>query len=622
MQPILQMDRTEVNMTDCKRPTLQGFPGVYATQEGISASFCSGQADCGILLYDKQTGKRLGKVPFPPENRIGDVHFIEINGVDSTQISYMFYEGERILPDPMARAFVGRKSYGSKQEESTLRAAIPSDDFEWEDDALPRIPYDEMVAYLLHVRGFTRHKSSGVSHGGTFAGMTEKLPYLKALGVTTVEVQPIYEFLEHRITEPQGKNDPDITMEYLDYWGYQKGFYYAPKAAYSAGSDPGAEWRETIKAFHLQHMEVVMQFYFPEDVPLPYIPDILRFWVTQYHIDGFRLIGSRIAPEWLLQDPILADTKIWCGEVSLPLFNRTNLSTANQVNRSASGGDDKKRFALYRNDFRYDMCRFLKGDEGSLERALHHMRENPQEYGRINFLTNYDGFTLMDMVSYERKHNEANGEENQDGRDGNETWNCGVEGPSRKRSVMELRKRQIKNALGLLFFSQAAPLLFMGDEFGNSQKGNNNPYCQDNDITWLNWSNLERYEDIYRFTLSLIYLRKHHPIFRQPAEMRIMDYLSCGYPDLSYHGVAPWKPNVNKNSHFVGVMYCGKYADDNSFYLAINMHWEDHTFLLPKLPKELHWEQILATAGEFSRIPSEEGAKVPSRSIAVFMSAP
>jgi glycogen operon protein len=268
------------------------------------------------------------------------------------------------------------------------------------------------------------------------------------------------------------------------------------------------------------------------------------------------------------------------------------------------------------------MCRFLKGDEGSLENALHHMRENPGEYGRINFLTNYDGFTLMDMVSYERKHNEANGEENQDGRDGNETWNCGMEGPSRKRSVMELRKRQIKNALGLLFFSQATPLLFMGDEFGNSQKGNNNPYCQDNDTTWLNWSNLERYEDIYQFTLSLIYLRKHHPILRQPTEMRIMDYLSCGYPDLSYHGVAPWKPNVNKNSHFVGVMYCGKYADDNTFSLAINMHWEDHTFLLPKLPKELHWEQILATAGEVLRIPSEEGAKVPSRSIAVFMSLP
>jgi glycogen operon protein len=610
----------EVKMTDFNKQPIQGFTGVYAIQNGISVSFCSRQSDCGILLYHKQTGKRKGKFPFPPENKIGDVYFMEIKDIDPTEISYLFYEGDRILPDPNARAFVGRKAYGAKQDESTLRACIPMEDYNWEQDVRPHISYEETVAYLLHVRGFTKHKSSGVTHGGTFEAMREKLPYLKELGITTIEVQPVYEFLEHRIVEPSGKIDPMNPMEYLDYWGYQKGFYYAPKAAYAAGSDPAAEWRETIKAIHQQHMEVIMQFYFPEDVPLPYIPDILRFWVTQYHIDGFRLIGNRLSTEWLLHDPVLADTKIWCSEINLPMNNQGNLSTTAQVNFPLWDQNGKKRFALYQDDFRYDMSRFLKGDEGSLDKALQHMRENPKEYGRIHYLANYDGFTLMDMVSYERKHNEANGEENRDGRDGSETWNCGAEGPSRKRSIVELRKRQIKTALCLLFLSQATPLLFMGDEFGNSQKGNNNPYCQDNDITWLDWNNLERYEDIYQFTLSLIYLRKHHPILRQSAEMRIMDYLSCGYPDLSYHGVAPWKPNLHKNSRHVGVMYCGRYADDNTFYLAVNMHWEAHTFLLPKLPKELHWEQILITVGDGARIPGEEGCQVPGRSIAIFMS--
>jgi glycogen operon protein len=545
---------------------------------------------------------------------------MEITDIDPTEISYLFYEGDHILPDTNARAFIGRKAYGSKQDESTLRAYIPMEDFDWEQDVRPQIPYEETVAYLLHVRGFTKHKSSGVAHRGTFAGLREKLPYLKELGITTIEVQPIYEFLEYRVVEPSGKIDAVNPMEYLDYWGYQKGFYYAPKASYAAGSDPVGEWRETVKAIHRQHMEVIIQFYFPEDVPLPYIPDVLRFWVTQYHIDGFRLIGNRLSTEWLLNDPVLADTKIWCSEINIPSISRRSLSMTAQGGFPLWDQNGKKRFALYQDDFRYDMSRFLKGDEGSLDKALQHMRENPKEYGRINYMTNYDGFTLMDMVSYERKHNEANGEENRDGRDESVTWNCGVEGPSRKLSIVELRKRQIKNALCLLFLSQATPLLFMGDEFGNSQKGNNNPYCQDNDITWLDWSNLERYEDIYQFNLSLIYLRKHHPILRQPAEMRIMDYLSCGYPDLSYHGVAPWKPDLHKSSRHVGVMYCGKYADDNTFYLAVNMHWEPHTFLLPKLPKELHWEQILATVGEGSRIVGEEGCKVPGRSITIFMS--
>ena len=267
---------------------------------------------------------------------------------------------------------------------------------------------------------------------------------------------------------------------------------------------------------------------------------------------------------------------------------------------------------------------FLKGDGCMLEKVQRRMRENPLKCGRINYFTNYNGFTMMDMVSYNDKHNEANGEDNRDGNPYNQSWNCGEEGPSKKRQVNALRSRQYKNAMSMLFLSQSTPLIFMGDEFGNSQKGNNNPYCQDNEITWLNWKDKEKHKELYQFTEKIIALRKAHPILHNRKELRLMDYYAYGYPDLSYHGAEAWLAAKGSNDRQIGMLYCGKYAkinkrfDDDFFYVALNMHWEPKELALPKLPKGMTWELCYTTGSEPELC--EMVLKVPPRTVAVYQS--
>ena len=244
-------------------------------------------------------------------------------------------------------------------------------------------------------------------------------------------------------------------------------------------------------------------------------------------------------------------------------------------------------------------------------------------------MSNYYGMTLKDMVSYDYKHNEDNGEANKDGNSYNCSWNCGEEGNTRKKKVLDLRMRQIKNAMCMLLISQSTPLIFMGDEFGNSQQGNNNPYCQDNRITWLDWTNMEKNREIFEFWKELIQLRQSHPILRPCAEFKIMDYISCGYPDLSYHGQSAWRPQTDYNSRHIGIMYCGKYAkrdrvaDDDFFYVAMNMHWEPHELALPKLPKGLVWSICVKTCENTVEVVGEEDSfvrTIPARSIVVYKS--
>lgn len=632
-------------MTD-QKIRITPYPlGAHSEADGIRFSFISEEENCGIILFDRNTGREIRKIPFLPQEKIGNIYCKYIPEADAGRISYQFYEGEHAVPDIYARAFTGNMKYGRKREEQEINACILTGEFNWEEDRNPRIPYENCINYCLHVRGFTRHNSSGVINRGTFAGMAEKLPYLKELGITTLEIQPAYEFFElptcrelsmesreipsaFRNSGPQSKEegellqpDQDVTQR-INYWGYKKGYYYAPKAGYAAGMDPSLEFKEMVKEFHKNGMEIIMQFYFPKEVPKQDIPDILRFWIIEYHIDGFHLIGERIPVNMIAADPALTDTKLWYEDFAVwDLY-----------------GEKAPRFrnlAIYQDDYMYDMRRFLKGDEDMLPGILYHMRCNPEKTGRINYFTNYYGFTMLDLVSYERKHNEENGESNSDGNDFNLSWNCGAEGNCRKKKILSLRKKQIKNALSMLFLSQATPLLFMGDEFGNSQKGNNNPYCQDNDIAWLNWKDLEKNRDLYDFTVNLIRLRQEHPILHKKEEMRIMDYLSCGYPDLSYHGEKAWRPSLDYYDRHIGIMYCGKYVEkkhsteDAFIYVALNMHWETQEFAMPRLPKGKKWELLLKTDDMYDINDSEGDTrdnwqlrKVPARSVAVFISVP
>ena len=367
-------------------------------------------------------------------------------------------------------------------------------------------------------------------------------------------------------------------------------------------------------------MEVVLQFYFPKHMNQGEILSILRYWRMEYHVDGFHLKGENIPLLLPCLDPGLSDTKLFYYDFP---FHQIYPDGEIPV---------MQNLACYRDDYMYSMRKFLKGDDAMVTTALSLMRRKPEKAGQINYFSNYDGFTLADMVAFEQKHNEANGEANRDGNDYNQTWNCGTEGKSRKRSVVSLRSRQVRNALCMLFFSQGTPFLFMGDEFGNSQEGNNNPYCQDNEISWLNWKNRKQNEALFQFVKTLIALRKAHPILRSPREPRLMDYLSCGFPDLSYHATRAWQPDMSGYAHHIAMLYCGKYAqksdgkEDDFIYVAMNMHWEPHVFALPKLPKELGWHLLLDTTegviydGNEELLPNQQEHIVLPRSIEIFIS--
>lgn len=609
-------------MTDRIKTQIKPYPlGAHAENGAVRFSFVSKKEDCGVLIYDRKTGKKLKKIAFEPTERVGNVHCKYLTEYAPDAIAYQFYEGENIVPDRYARRFLINSAYGKERRPQDWKAVLPRQEFDWEDDRCPRIAYSESICYCAHVRGFTRHVSSRVAHRGTFLGMTEKLDYLKESGITTVELQPAYEFAEMPTEEERRavlaarKNSYLAPEEELDmlfpkrcnYWGYKQGYYYAPKAAYAAGEDPCTEFKEMVRAFHRQGMEIIMQFYFPRNVKMHEITDILKFWVLEYHVDGFHLMGENLPVDMIAADELLSDTKLWYY-----YFN---------TERIYEDGEQPKQYnlAVYGDEYLYAMRKYLKGDENMLGTVLSQMRRIPQKMGRIHFMSNYYGFTLMDMVSYDRKHNEANGEDNRDGNDFNYSWNCGEEGTSRRRKVTALRHRQIKNAMVMLLFTQSTPLIFMGDEFGNSQKGNNNPYCQDNAVTWLDWNDLEKNADIYHFWKELTALRREHPILHPEEELKNMDYISCGYPDLSYHGQSAWRPRMDSYNRHIGIMYCGKYAkhgrdeEDAFFYLALNMYWESRELAIPQLPAGMKWKLVSCTDENFAKAQQSDPAEQKSR---------
>jgi len=614
----------EVVMTVQKKQ-IRPYPlGTHPEHDSIRFSFVSKSPSCGVILYDRKTGKKIKKLPFLAEEKIGDVYCKYVQGVDASAISYQFYKEDEMIPDAYARGFVGLHSYGKEPLEKELRGIIPCDTFDWQQDANPQIPYEECICYGMHVRGFTRHSSSQVTHRGTFLGIVEKIPYLKQTGITTIELQPAYEFLEIPSKQDMKKEfsymvSEEYVAEYshkkLNYWGYKEGYYYAPKASYAAGEDAVSEFKTLVRELHKQGIELVMQFYFPKDVKRGEILEILRFWVLEYHVDGFRLMGEQLPVTMFAQDPVLVHTKLWYDYFDVDgIYDRNEFPTYPNL-------------AVYTDEYCYTMRKYLKSDGDMLNAVLHQMRHIPGKTGRINYMSNYNTFTLMDMVSYDRKYNEANGEDNRDGTDYNCSWNCGEDGPSRKKKIVKLRRKQLKNAMSMLMLSQGTPFIFMGDEFGNTQYGNNNPYCQDNKTTWLDWKELERNNELYQFWCMLVALRKAHPVLHPEKELRIMDYIACGYPDLSYHGPTAWRPQLENYSRHVGIMYCGKYArkdrekEDDFFYVAMNMHWEAHELALPRLPKGMKWEPVYCTGEEIPQKKSEDSVRwIAGRSIVVFKS--
>lgn len=601
--------------------------GLTRTDGGIHVSAVAAAKACSLLLFVKEdkNGKEarfreVRNIPFPEEGKTGHVWSMTLNGAFD-DLYYAFEADGKRFSDPYGRSFAGRERWGRlSHAKRLLLTPVAEPEFDWQGDRPLHIPYEDCIVYRAHVRGLTKHASSGTEHRGTFRGVVDKIPYFKELGITTLELLPPVEFQEVMMPEnvegnPYGMSEPTGR---LNYWGYAKAGMFAPKASYAdPGTNPVTEFKYMVRELHKAGLEVVPELYFSgKEVP-EFVLETVRFWVREYHVDGIHLTGY--APTVLLaKDPYLADTKLW--------------ALSWEAEKPVAG--EKKHLGEYNDGFLIDMRRALKGDEEQMSSLIYRNRRNPAETGVLNFMAGTNGFTMMDMVSYDQKHNEANGENNRDGSDYNYSWNCGAEGHVRKKKIQELRSRQLRNAMLLLFLSQGTPVLLAGDEFGNSQNGNNNAYCQDNEISWLNW-NLNKWDQaLLDFVKHVIAFRKAHPVFHMKQEPRVMDYLACGHPDISYHGVNAWQPEFENFRRQIGILYCGAYAkkpngeNDDFFFVIFNMHWEPHSFALPNLPKNLVWSLAFDTSdsaaggyyeeGQERQILNQKNYMVPSRSVLVF----
>lgn len=555
------------------------------------------------------------------------------------------FDKNKILLDPYARAVTGQSQWGHvNNAQHGYRARVVQSNFDWGDQRHHSIPMEDLIIYELHVRGFTMDESSGVKHHGTFEGLREKIPYLKELGVNAVELMPIFEFDEMRDVRLIDEN------ELIDFWGYNPVSFFAPNTSYCSSMEynrEGLELKTLIKDLHDNGIEVILDVVFnhtaegnefgpcfsfkgfdnniyymltPDGhyynfsgcgntlncnhpVVRDMILECLRYWVIEYRVDGFRfdlasILGRNDDGTPLSQPPLLRSLAFdsILGNVKL-IAEAWDAGGLYQVGSFPSW----KRWAEWNGRYRDDMRRFLKGDDFLARTAAARITGSPDLYdpayrggnASINFLTCHDGFTLYDLYSYNQKHNEANGWGNTDGADDNNSWNCGVEGETDDPAILALRKRLMKNACAILLCSRGTPMFLSGDEFADTRYGNNNPYCQDNLISWLDWSLLKKNKDLFDFFQYMIRFRKDHPVIRKDLEP---SYL--GVPAMSTHGLTPDETNFSGDSHVVCVRFAGyneTTQKEDLVYLAVNSGWFPVTLTLPELPEHYKWKVAVNT---------------------------
>ncbi len=612
---------------------------------------------CELLLFHRREQEPFAVLKFPEHYRIGNVYSMIVFQLNIEEFEYAYrmdgpYEPEKgiifnknkYLLDPYAKAVTGQSVWGRRPQMTCYKARVVKDDFDWGVFKQPLIPMEDLIIYELHVRGFTMMDGSITTVPGTFAALLEKLPYLKELGVNAVELMPIFEFDEVKDRrEYKGK-------ELLDYWGYNSVSFFAPNTSYSAGVEynrEGNELKQLIKIFNENGIEVILDVVFnhtaegnengpffsfkgidnniyymltPDGFYYNYsgcgntlncnhpivqqmILECLRYWVTTYRVNGFRFDlasilgrnedGTPMSKPPLLQslafDPILGNVKL--------IAEAWDAGGLYQVGSFPSWS----RFAEWNGKYRDDLRSFLKGDEGMVGAAAARITGsldlyNPEVRGRnasVNFLTCHDGFTLYDLYSYNQKHNEENGWDNTDGANDNRSWNCGVEGETTDEEILKLRRRLVRNACAVLLASRGTPMFFAGDEFCNTQYGNNNSYCQDNEISWLDWSRKEQFAEIFEFFKFMIAFRKEHTVIRKRTQS-----CSVNFPEISLHGLHPWNIDYHWSSRVVGVMFAGRSEDllqNDIVYLAVNAYWEEQTFELPLLPAGMRWRVAVDT---------------------------
>lgn len=647
------------------RPGFFRMYGACVASNGVSFTINShGATRCTLLLFKPQAPKPYARIPFPDSYRIGDTYSMLVYDIKPDEFEYAFsfdgpyepakgllFNEENVLLDPYSRAVTGQRKWGEKPEggkDFEYRARVVKSSFDWGNIKQLEQPFEDLVIYETHVRGYTKDKSSGVSAPGTFAGLKDKIPYLKDLGINAVELMPIFEF-----DEMESARVVDGVQLY-NYWGYNTVSFFAPNTSYAFNEEhnhEGDELKSLIKALKENGIEVILDVVFNHTaegnemgpcfsfkgidnnvyymltpdahyynfsgcgnvmncnhpVVRSFIIDCLRHWAIEYRVDGFRFDLASIlgrdqngAPmanppilESLAFDPVLGKMKL--------IAEAWDAGGLYQVGSFPSWN----RWAEWNGRYRDDMRSFLKGDDGMAGNAITRITGSrdlysPESRGHkasVNFMTCHDGFTLYDLYSYNKKHNEKNGWNNTDGDNNGHSWNCGAEGETDDPNVNGLRRRLIKNAFAALLCSRGPAMFFAGDEFCNTQFGNNNAYCQDNIISWLDWSRLEKFKEIHDFVRHMIQFRKEHPILRKMTKPS-----SCQFPEISVHNGTPFNASTDYKTKLIGIMYAGRNEEDTEddiVFYCMNAYWEPLVMQLPVLPNGKHWHVDTNTNAEY-----------------------
>lgn len=647
------------------RPGFFRMYGACVASNGVSFTINShGATRCTLLLFKPQAPKPYARIPFPDSYRIGDTYSMLVFDIKPDEFEYAFsfdgpyepakgllFNEENVILDPYSRAVTGQRKWGEKPEggkDFEYRARVVKSNFDWGNIKPLEQPFEDLVIYETHVRGYTKDKSSGVSALGTFAGLKDKIPYLKDLGINAVELMPIFEF-----DEMESARVVDGVQLY-NYWGYNTVSFFAPNTSYAFNEEhnhEGDELKSLIKALKENGIEVILDVVFNHTaegnemgpcfsfkgidnnvyymltpdahyynfsgcgnvmncnhpVVRSFIIDCLRHWAIEYRVDGFRFDLASIlgrdqngAPmanppilESLAFDPVLGKMKL--------IAEAWDAGGLYQVGSFPSWN----RWAEWNGRYRDDMRSFLKGDDGMAGNAITRITGSrdlysPESRGykaSVNFMTCHDGFTLYDLYSYNEKHNEKNGWNNTDGDNNGHSWNCGAEGETDDPNVNGLRRRLIKNAFAALLCSRGPAMFFAGDEFCNTQFGNNNAYCQDNIISWLDWSRLEEFKEIHDFVRHMIQFRKEHPILRKMTKPS-----SCQFPEISVHNGTPFNASTDYKTKLIGIMYAGRNEEDTEddiVFYCMNAYWEPLVMQLPVLPNGKHWHVDTNTNAEY-----------------------
>lgn len=647
------------------RPGFFRMYGACEASNGVSFTINShGATRCTLLLFKPQASKPYARIPFPDSYRIGDTYSMLVYDIKPDEFEYAFsfdgpyepakgllFNEENVLLDPYSRAVTGQRKWGEKPEggkDFEYRARVVKSSFDWGNIKQLEQPFEDLVIYETHVRGYTKDKSSGVSAPGTFAGLKDKIPYLKDLGINAVELMPIFEF-----DEMESARVVDGVQLY-NYWGYNTVSFFAPNTSYAFNEEhnhEGDELKSLIKALKENGIEVILDVVFNHTaegnemgpcfsfkgidnnvyymltpdahyynfsgcgnvmncnhpVVRSFIINCLRHWAIEYRVDGFRFDLASIlgrdqngAPmanppilESLAFDPVLGKMKL--------IAEAWDAGGLYQVGSFPSWN----RWAEWNGRYRDDMRSFLKGDDGMAGNAITRITGSrdlysPESRGHkasVNFMTCHDGFTLYDLYSYNVKHNEKNGWNNTDGDNNGHSWNCGAEGETDDPNVNGLRRRLIKNAFAALLCSRGPAMFFAGDEFCNTQFGNNNAYCQDNIISWLDWSRLEEFKEIHDFVRHMIQFRKEHPILRKMTKPS-----SCQFPEISVHNGTPFNASTDYKTKLIGIMYAGRNEEDTEddiVFYCMNAYWEPLVMQLPVLPNGKHWHVDTNTNAEY-----------------------